>query len=68
MPVKVWLYEQTASRIEGKIKGFDEFMNLVIDDAVSVEQNEDPENAPRRNLGRILLKGDCISCIQSLVV
>lgn len=43
-------------------------MNLVIDDAVSVEQTEDADTAPRRNLGRILLKGDCISCIQSLVI
>lgn len=54
--VSIWLYEQTAVRIEGKIrvwppasvvgvrmreanflKGFDEFMNLVIDDAVEVQ-------------------------------
>ncbi|GJC96992.1 LSM domain-containing protein [Colletotrichum higginsianum] len=36
--VQIWLYEQLSIRIEGKIRGFDEFMNLVIDDAVEVKQ------------------------------
>lgn len=66
MSVKIWLFEQTASRIEGKIRGFDEFMNIVIDDAVSVEQKEGMEDQLRRSLGRILLKGDNISLIQAV--
>ena len=36
--VSVWLYEQLSFRIEGKIRGFDEFLNLVLDDAVVVGQ------------------------------
>lgn len=36
--VQIWLFEQVGSRIEGKIRGFDEFMNLVVDDAVEVKQ------------------------------
>lgn len=71
--VKIWLYEQLAIRIEGKIRvwptssssrryldladrvdnqGFDEFMNLVIDDAVEVKQvtKTNPEEK-RRQLG-----------------
>ncbi|MDI1488784.1 MAG: mRNA splicing protein sme1 [Ramalina farinacea] len=50
--VSIWLYEQLAIRIEGKIRGFDEFMNLVIDDAVEVKQptKSDPE-VKRRELG-----------------
>lgn len=67
--VQIWLYEQLGIRIEGKIRGFDEFMNLVIDDAVEVKQaGKDgvvPEN-PRRELGQILLKGDNVCLIQSL--
>ncbi|KAI1265632.1 small nuclear ribonucleoprotein E [Xylariaceae sp. FL1019] len=64
-PVKIWLYEQLSTRIEGKIRGFDEFMNLVIDDAVEVKQvsKTSPEEK-RRNLGQILLKGDNVSLIQ----
>lgn len=27
--VQIWLFEQLGMRIEGKIRGFDEFMNLV---------------------------------------
>jgi len=66
--VKIWLYEQLAIRIEGKIRGFDEFMNLVIDDAVEVKQitKTNPEEK-RRQLGQILLKGDNVSLIQEAV-
>lgn len=56
--VQIWLYEQLGLRIEGKIRGFDEYMNLVIDDAVEIKQptkaNPTPEAAPdkgRRQLG-----------------
>lgn len=66
--VKIWLYEQLAIRIEGKIRGFDEFMNLVIDDAVEVKQvtKTNPEEK-RRQLGQILLKGDNVSLIQEAI-
>ncbi|KAK8188227.1 small nuclear ribonucleoprotein E [Phyllosticta capitalensis] len=64
--VQVWLYEQLETRIEGKIRGFDEFMNLVIDDAVEVKLANKTKEETRRNLGQILLKGDNVSLIQSL--
>ncbi|KAG6024088.1 hypothetical protein E4U40_003583 [Claviceps sp. LM458 group G5] len=65
--VSVWLYEQLSIRIEGKIRGFDEFMNLVIDDAVEVSQiTKTNEEETRRSLGQILLKGDNVSLIQNL--
>ncbi|KAI0204956.1 small nuclear ribonucleoprotein E [Astrocystis sublimbata] len=66
--VKIWLYEQLSIRIEGKIRGFDEFMNLVIDDAVEVKQvsKTNPEEK-RRELGQILLKGDNVSLIQEAI-
>lgn len=56
--IAVWLYEQSSLRIEGRIIGFDEFMNLVLDDAeeVPVAKGAAPAG-PRRALGRILLKG-----------
>ncbi|KEZ45793.1 hypothetical protein SAPIO_CDS1602 [Scedosporium apiospermum] len=65
--LSVWLYEQLSIRIEGKIRGFDEFMNLVIDDAVEVKQiTKTNDKESRRLLGQILLKGDNVSLIQSL--
>ncbi|KAK9239803.1 hypothetical protein V1525DRAFT_396811 [Lipomyces kononenkoae] len=60
--VQIWLYEQVETRLEGKIRGFDEFMNLVVDDAIEVNE----KNKSRRSLGRILLKGDNITLISSL--
>jgi small nuclear ribonucleoprotein E len=34
--VQVWLYENTAMKIEGVIVGFDEYMNIVLDNAEEV--------------------------------
>ncbi|KAF5663288.1 small nuclear ribonucleoprotein E [Fusarium denticulatum] len=65
--VSIWLYEQLSIRIEGKIRGFDEFMNLVIDEAVEVKQvTKTNEKETRRPLGQIMLKGDNVSLIQNL--
>jgi len=57
--VQVWLYENKTMRLEGVIIGFDEFMNLVLDNAEEV----DLKKKTRRPLGRTLLKGDSISLI-----
>ncbi|KAF5545835.1 hypothetical protein H9Q69_014152 [Fusarium xylarioides] len=65
--VSIWLYEQLSIRIEGKIRGFDEFMNLVIDEAVEVKQvTKTNEKETRRPLGQIMLKGDNVSLIQNI--
>eukprot|EP00616_Rhizochromulina_sp_CCMP1243_P020068 CAMPEP_0118972798 /NCGR_PEP_ID=MMETSP1173-20130426/9003_1 /TAXON_ID=1034831 /ORGANISM="Rhizochromulina marina cf, Strain CCMP1243" /LENGTH=53 /DNA_ID=CAMNT_0006922375 /DNA_START=117 /DNA_END=278 /DNA_ORIENTATION=+ len=46
--------------IEGRIVGFDEYMNLVLDDAQEIDQKQET----RTDLGRILLKGDTITLMQ----
>lgn len=57
--VQLWLYDHTDLRMEGRIVGLDEYMNLVLDDAeeITVKKNI------RRPLGRVLLKGDSITLI-----
>lgn len=62
--VTIWLYEQTQLRIQGKIRGFDEFMNVVVEEAVEVSTVD----GSKETLGRILLKGDSITLISSLDV
>jgi small nuclear ribonucleoprotein E len=59
--IQIWLFDQADLRIEGRIIGFDEYMNLVLDDAeeVSVKRKS------RKPLGRILLKGDNITLMQT---
>jgi len=59
--VSVWLYENVNTRIEGHITGFDEYMNLVLDDASEVHTKRHTE----KQLGRIMLKGDNITLIQA---
>lgn len=59
--VQVWLFENVNLRIEGHIVGFDEYMNLVLDDAEEYHQ----KTKIRKQLGRIMLKGDNITLIQN---
>ena len=59
--IQIWLFENTELRIEGKIIGFDEYMNLVLDDAEELSIKK----KTRKALGRILLKGDNITLMMS---
>ena len=59
--VQLWLYDHTDLRIEGRIVGLDEYMNLVLDDAEEIGVKKET----RRPLGRTLLKGDSITLIQA---
>ncbi|CAD5219710.1 unnamed protein product [Bursaphelenchus okinawaensis] len=59
--IQIWLYEDVTHRIEGYIIGFDEYMNLVIDEAEELHL----KNESRKKLGRIMLKGDNITLIQN---
>jgi len=59
--VQIWLYEQADLRIEGRILGFDEYMNLVLDDAEEISVKK----KTRRPVGRILLKGDNITLMMN---
>ncbi|XP_073748798.1 small nuclear ribonucleoprotein E-like [Callorhinus ursinus] len=60
--IQVWLYEQVNMRIESCIIGFDEYMNLVSDDAEEIHS----KTKSRKQLGRIMLKGDNITLLQSV--
>ena len=56
--IQIW---QKDMRIEGRIIGFDEYMNLVLDEAeeVSLKKNT------RKPLGQILLKEDNITLMMN---
>ena len=59
--IQLWLYENVDLRIEGRIVGFDEYMNLVLDDAEELSMKK----KSRKSLGRILLKGENITLMMS---
>ncbi|XP_055475980.1 small nuclear ribonucleoprotein E-like [Psammomys obesus] len=59
--IQVWLYEQVNVWMEGCIIGFDEYMNLVLDDAEEIHDSKS-----RKQLSRIMLKGDNITLLQSV--
>ncbi|KAL6937490.1 hypothetical protein ACO0RG_004000 [Hanseniaspora osmophila] len=67
--VTVWLYEQLHFRIRGKIAGFDEFMNIVLDDAeeIPLDVKTGKQLAGKTTkIGRMLLKGDNITLVTSV--
>lgn len=59
--IQIWLYENNNMRIEGRVVGFDEYTNLVLDDACEVCTKKQT----RTKLGRILIKGDNITLMQN---
>ncbi|XP_045406595.1 small nuclear ribonucleoprotein E-like [Lemur catta] len=60
--IQVWLYEQVSMQVEGCIIGFDEYMNLVLDDAEEIHS----KTKSRKQLGWLMLKGDNITLLQSV--
>ncbi|XP_014442133.1 small nuclear ribonucleoprotein E-like [Tupaia chinensis] len=60
--IQVWLYEQVNMWIEGCIIDFDEYINLVLDDAEEIH----PKTKSRKQLGQIVFKGDNITLLQSV--
>jgi small nuclear ribonucleoprotein E len=62
--IKIWIYDNAETTIEGRIMGFDEYMNLVLDDAEEI----DLPSKGRKAVGRILLKGDTIALMQAAAV
>uniref|UniRef100_A0A8C8YC54 Small nuclear ribonucleoprotein E n=1 Tax=Prolemur simus TaxID=1328070 RepID=A0A8C8YC54_PROSS len=60
--IQVWLYEQVSMQVEGCIIGFDEYMNLVLDDAEAIHS----KTKSRKQLGWLMLKGDNITLLQSV--
>jgi len=54
-PVSVWLYDNSDFRIQGKIAGFDEFMNVVMADAEEVWQAKGDKAERREELGELEL-------------
>ena len=60
--VSVWMQHDNATRIEGVLLGYDEFMNLVLDEAVEVNTKTKKTFA----IGRTLLKGDNVGLIHAV--
>ncbi|GAA5936854.1 hypothetical protein JCM1841_005499 [Sporobolomyces salmonicolor] len=67
--VQIWLFDNVEQRLEGKILGFDEFMNVVLDSAeeVWVKDTKTKTAGDRNKLGRLLLKGENITLIQPVL-
>lgn len=62
--VEIWLYDNTEMRIQGKIIGFDEYMNIVLSDGIEiVSKKNQPDQETKRKIGRIMLKGENIAMI-----
>ncbi|EFB28918.1 hypothetical protein PANDA_013986, partial [Ailuropoda melanoleuca] len=59
--IQVWLHNQANMRIEGCIHSFDEYVNLVLDDAKEIHY----KTKSRKQLGQIMLKGDNTTLLQT---
>ena len=60
--VQIWLFENSEIRYEAQILGFDEYMNMVLEDCEEVNYKKETRNY----LGRIMLKGDNVTLVRSV--
>lgn len=60
--VQIWLLDNVNLRIEGILIGFDEYMNLTLDDACEYNVKKNVKSP----VGKILLKGENITLIQAV--
>ncbi len=57
MDLRVDLRLNGERRVAGIMKGYDQFMNVVLDDAIEIRQGNKVE---KRNLGTIVIRGQSI--------
>jgi small nuclear ribonucleoprotein E len=60
--VRVWLIHDNRTRIEGTLVGYDEFMNLILDNANEINVKSG-EASP---IGKIILRGDTVGLIHAV--
>jgi small nuclear ribonucleoprotein E len=60
--VEIWLYDNEDIRLEGKILGFDEFMNIVLDETFEIKT----KSKTSRQLGKLLVKGENVTLIRGI--
>ena len=60
--IEIYIVDMPNTRFQGIIRGFDEWMNLVLEQAVEINV----KTTTKKVLGRILLKGESISLIHIL--
>lgn len=60
--VGVWLVNETSIRLEGILKGYDEFYNLVIEDTIEIASKSEEKS----QIGRVLIKGDTVGLVHPL--
>lgn len=60
--VEIWLFDNNEIRLEGKILGFDEFMNVVLDDTYEIRTKSNTS----RPLGKIMIKGENVTLVRAV--
>ena len=63
MDLRVDLRINGERRIAGILKGYDQFMNIVLDEAIEITQRKDANNKKedvKRQLGTLVIRGSSI--------
>jgi len=60
MDLRVDLRINGDRRIAGILKGYDQFMNIVLDDALEITKESKGEQEAGRSLGTIVIRGSSI--------
>ncbi|KAG8686974.1 hypothetical protein FRC12_018825 [Ceratobasidium sp. 428] len=61
MDKRLFIHLQGGRRISGTLRGFDIFLNLVVDDAI-----EETTPADKQPLGQVVIRGNSVTSMETL--
>ena len=59
--IRIYINQNTKMIMEGTIQGFDEFMNIVLGDAIEIYSD-----GKSLELGTTMLRGECVGIIHTI--
>ena len=66
MDLRVDLRLNAGRHVAGVLKGYDQFLNIVLDNAIEVKDAKNGQPAEKRELGTIVIRGNSVVMWENL--
>lgn len=66
MDLRVDLRLNAGRHVAGVLKGYDQFLNIVLDNAIEIKDGKNGEGSEKRELGTIVIRGNSVVMWENL--
>jgi small nuclear ribonucleoprotein G len=66
MDLRVDLRLNAGRHVAGVLKGYDQFLNIVLDNAIEIKEGKNGQAAEKRELGTIVIRGNSVVMWENL--